>query len=664
MNMKKFLLIAVVTCFTSTAFAQLNKQWMKAADDYFKNGDYFSAVEYYEKALGKNKGKSKVTGGFSPYSSTTVKPIKAIGTVSSKEQATVNLAESYRRLHYYEKAEPIYKEAMAFDKAQFPDVQYHYATTLRAMHKYDEAESNFKAFTAGSNNTALKEAAQKEIDDIAFAANQKSMVNAKLYTVQKAQKSLADTGAVYAPVWKDNTLYFTSSKPMKEVSRLQVNNTRIYMANRTDTGFGGIVNAGVPESKDIHQGAVSFSPDGNRMILTRWTIGNGKKLASLYMSKQVDGKWTEPIALPAVINQEGYSAQQPFWMPDGKTIMYSSNVPGGQGGFDLWTVTLDELDNAGTPVNMGLAINSAEDDQAPYYHIPSQTLVFSSNGRVGMGGMDFYYSKGTLGNWGPVTNFGFPVNSTKDDIYFASKGGASNILEDVLFASDRDASCCLELFTLARKLEPKNISGIVVDCNSKAPLKGATVSIRNAGNVELFSLNTGDDGSYAFTIDEYQQLKAIASAPDYQSGDLSFNKPADPTATSMRNADLCLEPIVVAKPIVVNNIYYDFDKADLREDSYPELDKLVTMFKANPNIKVEISAHTDSKGSDEYNKRLSDARAKSVVTYLVNKGIPATQLISVGYGASQPIAPNVNDDGSDNPEGRQMNRRTEFKVME
>lgn len=662
--MKKFLLIAIVTCFSGSAFAQMNKQWMKAADDYFKNGDYFSAAEYYEKALGKNKGKAKAAAGFSPYSTTTVKPIKAIGTVSTKEQATVNLAESYRKLHYYEKAEPIFQEAMAFDRTQFPELQYHYATTLRGMHKYAEAETNFKEFISTTNDTQLKAAAQKEIEDIAYAAKQKDQTNMSLYTVTKAQKSLADTGAVYAPVWEGNTLYFTSSKPMKEVSRLQTNNTRIYMANRTDTGFGGIVNAGVPESKDVHQGAVTFSPDGKKMILSRWTIGNGKKSASLYMSRNTDGKWSEPIALPSAINQEGYSAQQPFWMPDGKTIIYSSNVPGGQGGFDLWSVTLDELDNAGTPVNMGFGINSEGDDQAPYYHIPSQTLVFSSNGRVGMGGMDFYYSKGTLGNWGPVTNFGYPVNSAKDDIYFASRGGASNILEDVLFASDRDASCCLELFTLTRKIQPKNINGLIVDCGTKAPLKGATVSIRNASNAELFSLVTGDDGTYSFTIDEYQQLKAIASAADYQSGELKFNRPANAEDITMRNADLCLEPIVIEKPIVVNNIYYDFNKADLREDSYPELDKLVTMFEANPNIKVEISAHTDSKGTDAYNMRLSDARAKSVVDYLVKKGVPAERLISKGYGASQPIEPNVNDDGSDNPEGRQMNRRTEFKVVQ
>ncbi|RYZ27738.1 MAG: flagellar motor protein MotB, partial [Sphingobacteriales bacterium] len=576
---------------------------------------------------------------------TTVKPVKITGPVSTKEQATYNLAESYRMLHFHEKAEPLYSEAMSFDRAQFPEVQFHYATTLRAMQKYPEAEANFKEFAASTNNTDLKKDAEKEVASLQFSATQTEKTDMSQYTVVKAQKSLADTGAVYAPVWYGNTLYFTSSKPVKDAARTQVNNTRIYQASLTDSGFGGISNAAVPEAKDVHQGAVTLSPDGNKMIFSRWTIGDGKKASSLYMTKKTDGTWSEPIAMPASINQEGYNAQQPVLMPDGKTLVYSSDIPGGVGGFDLWSVTLDELDNAGTPTNLGPFINTNGDEHAPFYHVPSKTLVFSSNGRVGMGGFDFYYSKGDAGNWGEVKNFGYPVNSHKDDVYFASRGRATNILEDVLFASDRDAACCLELFTLKKKNMPKTISGMIVSCETKD------------------TQTTGADGKYTFTIEDYQPLKAVASAPEHQSGELGFNEPTEPGSLTLNNPDICLQPIVIDKPVVVNNIYYDFDKAELREESYPELDKLVTMFEANPDIKVEISAHTDNIGKHAYNQRLSEARARSVVNYLVKKGIKRSQLISKGYAATQPIAENQNADGTDNPEGRQQNRRTEFKVL-
>ena len=413
----------------------------------------------------------------------------------------------------------------------------------------------------------------------------------------------------------------------------------------------------------MHQGAVTLSPDGNKMIFSRWTIGDGKKRSALFISKKLDGKWSEPIALPATINEEGYNAQQPVMMPDGKTLVYSSDIPGGVGGFDLWSVTLDELDNAGTPTNLGPFINTNGDEHAPFYHVPSKTLVFSSNGRVGMGGFDFYYSKGDMGSWGEVNNFGYPVNSHKDDVYFASRGGANNILEDVLFSSDRDASCCLELFTLKKKNMPKTISGMIVSCDTKAPLEGATVSVKGADNSVVHAQVTGADEMYTFTIEDYQPLKAVASAADYQSGELNFDKPAELGSLALNNPDICLDPIVIDKPVIVNNIYYDFDKANLREESYPELDKLVTMFEANPDIKVEISAHTDNIGKDAYNQRLSEARAKSVVDYLVKKGIKRSQLLPKGYAAKQPIAANQNEDGTDNPEGRQQNRRTEFKVL-
>ncbi|RYF37509.1 MAG: flagellar motor protein MotB, partial [Chitinophagaceae bacterium] len=458
--------------------------------------------------------------------------------MSSKEQATYNLAESYRMLHFHEKAEPLYREALSFDRAQFPEAQFHYATTLRAMEKYNEAENNFKEFASNTGNAELKKDAEREIANLQFSATQTEKTDMSQYSVVKAQKSLADTGAVYAPVWYGNILYFTSSKPVKEATRTQVNNTRIYQASLTDSGFGGITNAAVPEAKDVHQGAVTLSPDGNRMIFSRWTIGDGKKASSLYLSKKTEGKWSEPIALPASINQQGYNAQQPVMMPDGKTLIYSSDIPGGVGGFDLWSATLDELDNAGTPTNLGPSINTNGDEHAPFYHVPSKTLVFSSNGRVGMGGFDFYYSKGDIGSWSEVKNFGYPVNSHKDDIYFASRGSANNILEDVLFASDRDAACCLELFTLKKKNMPKTISGMIVSCDTKEPLQGATISVKGADNSVVHTQTTGADGKYTFTVEDYQPLKAVASAANHQSGELGFNEPTEPGSLTLNNPDI------------------------------------------------------------------------------------------------------------------------------
>jgi outer membrane protein OmpA-like peptidoglycan-associated protein len=293
-------------------------------------------------------------------------------------------------------------------------------------------------------------------------------------------------------------------------------------------------------------------------------------------------------------------------------------------------------------------------------------LVFSGNGRVGMGGYDFFYSKGAIGNWAAPVNFGYPVNSVKDDIYFVSKGSARNVLEDVWLSSDREAVCCLELFYLRKILPKKQVSGKVVACEDQLPLQGVTINILDTfQNKVVYTQTTASDGNYSFTLDEFQPLKAVATISGYGDGSLPFYTPADEEADLLMNPAICLVKNVppVDEAIVMDNVYYDFDKATLKKESFASLDKLVSLLNAHPEITIELSAHTDNKGNEEYNQRLSEARARSCVAYLISKGIDKDRLQAKGYGATQPIAPNTKEDGSDNPEGRQMNRRTEFKVL-
>jgi OOP family OmpA-OmpF porin len=295
------------------------------------------------------------------------------------------------------------------------------------------------------------------------------------------------------------------------------------------------------------------------------------------------------VLFDALVNTPGYNAQQPFLMSDGKTLLFSSDKPGGNGGFDLWYASLDANGKPDKAVNLGTTINTINDEQAPYYHDATRTLVFSCNGRTGMGGFDFFFSKGTLEALATPENFGYPVNSIKDDIYFTSRGSDKNILEEVLLSSDRSADCCLELFTLKKKIIQDTVPAPVPDLVKEEP-----------------------------------KVEAV---------------------------------------IVLDNVYYDFDKSSLREESSPALDKLVGLLNQYPTMVIEIRAHTDNKGDDKYNMTLSDARAQVVVNYLVSKGIDKVRLQSKGYGASMPVAPNKHEDGTDDPDGRQKNRRTEFKVL-
>jgi OmpA-OmpF porin, OOP family len=657
--MKKiFAAIVFFSCFSANA--QFTYDYLKAADNYFKKADYYSAAQYYEKYLDmNNKGKAN---GFTPYVVQQGKKSGVKTAVSSREQAIYNLAESYRLLNDHIKAEPYYKEAIGFDKTQFPLATFHYATTLRALEKFADAEKQFTDFLAYYTTAdEYQEKAQREIQNLQFIQAQLKKADIGSYTVQKFAEGLNATGANYAPVWMNaNMLLFTSTRPENTATKNPVFTNRVYQAVYTDGVVGNVGRANLPEAKDMHQGVATITPDGNIMFLTRWTIRDAKKTSAIYTSNKNGDTWSEPVLVDAMINTPGFNAQQPFVMPDGHHLLYASDKAGGEGGFDLWSAEIDGSGKVLSTVNLGKTINTKFDEQAPFFHEPTSTLVFSTNGRVGMGGYDFFYSKGNIGNWNQPVNFGYPVNSVKDDIYFTSRGGARNILEDVLFSSDRSAECCLEMFSLRKTRPVKRISGIITACESGMPLAGVNVAIVDTINHKTIHTQVTDEqGRYEFTLTDFEILTAQASSKGYLTNSMVIRLPADLDAETLVNPALC-----ITKPIVVlDNIYYEFNKAILLEESFPSLDKLVNMLNENPTMRIEIGGHTDSKGSNELNQKLSEARAQSVVDYLVSKGIDPARLESKGYGATKPIAPNKNADGSDNPEGRQKNRRTEFKVL-
>lgn len=660
--MKKVFLSAVALVMLVSVHAQFSYDYLKAADNYYKKGDYYSAAQYYEKYLGVDKKKGDE--GFKPYTvaQSTSKSTKGL---SSEEQAVYNLAESYRQLNFHSKAEPYYRAALSFAQAQYPLTRFHLATTLRALEKYEEAEQEFKTFLDGYKQEDIYSAAAKrEIQNLQFIRSELKK-DIKLYSLTKAGKELNDTGATYAPVWVNtNTLVFTSTKPEVEGADKKTYTNRLYRAAYDGNAFTSVQKAGVSQDKDVHQGVSSTTADGNTMYLTRWTIGNGKKSSAIYISKKSNGSWSDPVKLSDVLNVPNSNTQQPYVMPGGKQLLFASDKAGGNGGYDLYVA---ELDASGNPVSVSnlTGINTTYDEQAPYYHEASGTLVFSSNGRVGMGGYDFFYSKGKVGQFAEPKNFGYPVNSVKDDIYFTSRGTAKNILEDVFLSSDRFAACCLEMFYLKKVRPLKQLNGVVLACENSTPLAGVKINVVDTiNNKTVYTKTTGADGTYSFTLEDFQPLKTVAVLEGYHPAAIHFTGPSDEETIQLAIPSICLEKIpVIGDVVVLENVYFEFNKSYLLDESFASLDRLVELMNKNPAMEIEISGHTDNIGKDAYNQKLSEARAKSVVDYLVSKGIDANRLQWKGYGATMPIAPNKNDDGSDNPEGRAKNRRTEFKVL-
>ncbi len=669
--MKKILTFIFTTAIFQ-GYAQFTYDYLRAADQYFGKGDYYSAAQYYEKYLGLGGGKVKKNApSYTPYTVQT-KSQKGGGTsaaVSSRQQAVYNLAEAYRLLHYPEKAAPNYKETMSFDKSHFPLARWHYGKLLREMHQPEEAAAVLNEFLADyTNDDAYAAAARLELKNIAFAQAQLQKKDLSLYKVNKLDATLNPGGANYAPVWLDGqTFLFTSTRSDSTVASKNKNDNRIYKASYANGSALSLQKINLGQTSDIQQGVSAVSPDGNRLYVTRWSSANGRKTSALYVSKKEAGEWSIPVKAGG-LNTDSSSSQQPFAMPDGKRLLFASNRPGGSGGFDLYEAQLDGDGMATAVTNLGPTINTTGDEQAPFFHAASSTLVFSANSRTGMGGYDFYYSMWGNGVYAEPVNFGHPVNSVKDDLYFSSRGSARNILEDVLLSSDRSAACCLELFALSKDKPLKQISGVVIRCDNNNPMTDVTVKIMDTiRNVVVSTHTTAMDGSYSFTLEDFQPLKAVASSDGYYDNALTFFAPADENLHVLRNDNLCLEkkfPPAVGVVEELENIYYEFDEYNLLPASFPTLDKLANNLKENPNVVIELAGHTDSKGGEVYNQQLSQKRAQSCVSYLISKGVSARQLVAKGYGKTVPVAENTNADGSDNTEGRAKNRRTEFKVLE
>lgn len=634
--------------------------YKRTGDVYFSNQDFYSAAQYYNKALGTYVTKAD---GYMPYvmEKKKVKP----GKLKDYQDVVYKLAESYRHYNDFTNAEKYYGEAVQFDNKKYPLVNYWYGICLRSNSKYSEALEQFQLFKKFyTTNDVYANNAAREIDNCAFGVKEMKKVKTP-FTIKRMAGNINEGGANYAPVWWDqDQLMFTSSRPVVATAKMVKGKNpyinHLYVAKPGDSGMLGAIERIELPAQEMEQGVTALTPDGVTMYVTQWSVKDGKKHADIYKSSKSGSGWSEVKKIEGAFNIPGYSTMQPAVSSDGKYILFSSDRPGGLGGLDLWYATLDASDNPGTPVNLGTAINTEGDEQAPFYDANLKVLVFSTNGRVGLGNQDLFQSKGDFSAWSIPENLGYPLNSPKDDLYFTNKKSGGKLFKTAYISSDRESVCCLELFSITRK--GKSIMGKVLDCEDNQPLSGARVSLVDTVAGKVIAERTLDaSGTYSFDMDDPGNFKIMAEKDSY------FAKALYVRAESMGqdtlfNRELCLKRYEIGHAIILKDIYYDFNKATLRPESAVVLDTLFNVLKDNPKISIELSAHTDSKGSDEYNLKLSDARAKSCVDYLISKGVDPSRLQSKGYGECCPVASNTIN-GKDNPDGRALNRRTEFKVL-
>ena len=546
--MKRNIFLIIFSITAVHVQAQFGDDYLKAAEKYYQAADYASAATYYEKYL--QAGTKGSTKEFDPYEVTIA---KKLAKQSGSDQAVYHLAESYRLLTNFEKAEPVYKQLLQASPEITPLAYYHFASVLRAQAKYAEAEQSLNIFLDKyKTQDEYVEAAKRELQNLRYIQQQLSSKDSSRYAIQKI--TAGREGASYAPVYApDNTLLFTATWPDTTARSKPRHTNHILQANYTGNEVSNITALGLPAS-NFQEATPALSEDGNTLYLTRWKIVEGKKSAAVYKCTKTGDKWSEPIALNAVVNEPGANAQQPVLMSNGKYLLYASDKKGGFGGYDIWCA---ELNSNGEPVsttNLGETINTGFNEEAPFYHAGSSCLVFTTNGRVGMGGYDLFYSIGQPGNWQQPVNLGYPVNSVKDDMYFTTRQSSDKLLEYAFFSSDRTATCCLELFHVTQTPEPvvENISKdttvsepVVTVPKKKQLFEDKPLEVRNI----LFGYNNAmvnkDDYSFLDEVAAYlkanPQAKIEIGAHTDGIGSVEYN-----LKLSARRAQSCMNYLVNA----------------------------------------------------------------------------------------------------------------------
>lgn len=625
----------------------------------FDNGHYQRVIDYYKEVL---------------------------ATDPEDGVANYMVAECYRLTNRIKESEAYYRKAKS-PNAHPDTIVYFLAQSLRAKGQYDEAVSLLRQISGSTASTALKNLATRQADGI--ESLEAVLKKPSTYKVKNLE-SLNTAFAEYSPVYLNNELYFTSSRASKAI--YEASGTPYTDLFRVQTKGAVVSEGSVAPLSGINdplrnEGCVTFTPDGKTMVFARGNSNDKKDDGvdvDLYIARFRNGQWTAPA--PININTQ-YKEENspealetswdstPCFSPDGRTIYFSSNRPGGFGGNDLYSAQVDSRGRFGRVRNLGADINTPGNEMFPYM-AENGKFYFASDGHPGFGMLDLFVVNRVAGRT-VVENLGQPMNSTADDFgvfFFQPDRG--------FFSSNRDGGKGDDDIYTFRNDDPKlkvvnyTLRGTVYTYRKDSTLEvipSAVVTLLDGKGEIMQDTEAGSDGKFTFRVYEGESYTMIGEAEGYLTSRERWSmngKGVNPEKLTELVTNISFDTLLVLqrkqKEIAyrLEHIYFGFDSANIRPASAVELNKLVEILEDNPDIKIELSAHTDSVGTFEKNMRLSQRRAQSTVNYLIGKGIDPERLVAKGYGETRPVARNTNPDGTDNPEGRQRNRRTEFKILE
>ncbi len=625
---------------------------LATANEQMERGEFFDASKTYRKIYNKLTKREE-------------RPLR--GEVAFK------MAECHRRLNQYARAAAAYQNAIRYE---YPDstVFLLLAQMQQATGNYPAAMRNYEEYLSLHPGDAMAQAGLSgSITGQQKAGTTRYVVkNAKLFNSRRS-----DYSPMFFPGGEFDQLYFTTTtekatgEKKSEITGMKKGD--IWFATKNERGewkrpepVAGELNT------DVDEGTPSFTPDGLTMYLSRARREpNAHTGVEIYTSQRSDASWSAPVLFEITADTLS-SYAHPAVSPDGMWLYFSSDMPGGSGGRDLWRVNLRE--RAGSLENLGEWINTPGDEMFPYVRTDS-LLYFASNGHPGYGGLDLFKARLTPSGGWEVTNMGTPVNSAADDFGITFGSGESGF-----FSSNRGYNRGYDhLYSFELPDLKILITGWVLD-RDEEPVPNAVIRIvGNDGSNQKQMARA--DGSFSFPLERGVSYVMMAGARGYLNARQEFT-----SDTAEEDAEYGVDFILASinKPVVIDNIFYDYDKATLRPESRQGLDEMAQVLRDNPNVTIEMASHTDRHGSEAYNIGLSSRRARAVIDYLISVGIAPDRLQSQGYGKSRPktITKKLAREYPQFPEGTvlseeyiltlspadqeaadQINRRTEFQVL-
>jgi outer membrane protein OmpA-like peptidoglycan-associated protein len=562
--------------------------------------------------------------------------------------------QCHRALGNNKEAESDWRKAIGLT----PDGRYNTTIDLCELlmdqQRYDEAKKLLDIIIRATRKGALHDKAKRMYRSADYAAY--AVANPVPFEPVNMGPEINTDHEEYFPCLSldEGTFYFTRRNGKLAI---YAQNEDLFSSVKQSDSWTTAVNLGKPINTDENEAAFNLSPDGKYLLFTSCSRKGGMGTCDIWVTRNKGGQWQEPSNLGPPVNTKFWETQ-PSLSPDGQTLYFTSNRPGGYGGSDIWYSQLKD-GRWQKPINMGPEINTVLDEQFPFIHHDGKTLYFSSAGLPGMGKSDIFITRKTTEGWSKPRNLGYPINSKADDWNFT----VNRTGETAYISSDREegfGGLDIYSFPLYEEIRPNQTSyvkGIVFDVDTKKPVAADVKLVRHKDS-ELASFTRSDEEKGNFIIPlpagESYAFEAVADGYLFYSDKFTLEQN---DLSKPYELNIGLKKITSNQSVVLENIFFDVNQSTLKSESKAGLNMLLTFLLKNPSLKVEIGGHTDSDGSVELNQKLSKDRAETVYNWLIQKGIDASRLTFKGYGPNKPLVPN------DTPENKAKNRRTEFTIL-